>query len=97
MTSRRAFAHELENAATGIADVSRLDLQIMLRRAALRIRNVDGLVLDADVDDAVQSLAEGIAITKKEFLRYIIREWLETNAYLPVHFIEEDSETDGNG
>ncbi|RWI85947.1 MAG: hypothetical protein E5X33_00090 [Mesorhizobium sp.] len=32
--------HELENAADQIADASRADLQVLLRRAALLLRNV---------------------------------------------------------
>jgi hypothetical protein len=52
--TRRSVAEELESAADRIADISRADLQI------------------------------------------ILREWLETNAYLPVREIDEDSETDGS-
>jgi hypothetical protein len=29
-------------------------------------------------------------------MQYILREWLETNGYLPVRMIDEESETDGS-
>lgn len=37
--ARQSIAEELENAADRIADISRADLQIILRRAALMLRN----------------------------------------------------------
>ncbi|WP_245418759.1 hypothetical protein [Mesorhizobium sp. WSM3864] len=42
--SRLTIASELEAAADQIAEISRADLQIMLRRAGLMLRNVTGLV-----------------------------------------------------
>ena len=51
--ARRAFVDELEKAADMIADISRAGLQILLRRAALRLRNMDGFDLGADADEAV--------------------------------------------
>lgn len=95
MPNRVKFAEELESAADRIGDVSRADLQIILRRAALRIRNTDGLALDSEIEDAVQSTAADLGLSKQDFLRRIIREWLEANTYLPVDLLEEDSETDG--
>lgn len=44
--TRRTFANELEQAADQIADVSKPDLQILLRRAAMRFRSIDGLSFD---------------------------------------------------
>lgn len=55
--TRLALTLELAKAADAIADVSRGDLQILLRRAALRLRNVEGLTLDADVEEAIDFLA----------------------------------------
>ncbi|WP_342634125.1 hypothetical protein [Mesorhizobium tamadayense] len=43
--SRMTIFSELEAAADQIAEISRADLQIMLRRAALMLRNVTGLAL----------------------------------------------------
>lgn len=49
--SRLNFAGELESAADQIADISRADLQIVLRRAALMLRNVAGVDLGARTDE----------------------------------------------
>jgi hypothetical protein len=47
----------LEDAAVRIADISRADLQIMLRRAALRLRNGGAVSMEDDVEDALRDLA----------------------------------------
>ncbi|MBE1208089.1 CopG family transcriptional regulator [Aminobacter carboxidus] len=85
------FADELDNAADRIADISRADLQIMLRRAALRLRNTEGIVLDEDVNEAVYALAADLKKTKQDLLRIMIREWLEHGGYLPVRAEEEEA------
>jgi len=96
MPNRIDFADELEDAANRIADISRADLQIMLRRAALRLRNTEGIVLDQDVNEAVYALAADLKKTKQDLLRIVIREWLEHGGYLPVPMLDEDDEVDGN-
>ncbi len=55
--TRRSFADELNSAADHIGDVNRADLQILLRRAALMLRNVEGVPLDPEWDDALRSVA----------------------------------------
>ncbi|TIL72292.1 MAG: hypothetical protein E5Y65_25970 [Mesorhizobium sp.] len=77
--TRQSFAEELESAADRIADMPRADLQIILRRAALMLRNVSGVPLEPATADTL-----------------VLREWLETNAYLPVRTIDEESEIDGS-
>ncbi|GAA2867640.1 hypothetical protein GGQ99_001262 [Aminobacter niigataensis] len=89
MSTRIDFADELESASNRIADISRADLQIMLRRAALRLRNVEGIVLEPDVNEAIDALAYDLKMNRKDLIRVIIREWLEKGAYLPVR-IEDD-------
>ena len=84
MTTRIDFAEELESASDRIADISRPDLQIMLRRAALRLRNTEGIVLEPDVDEAIDALAADLKMNRKDLLRVIIREWLEKGGYVPV-------------
>jgi predicted transcriptional regulator len=93
--TRRTFANELEQAADQIADVSRADLQTMLRRAALRPRNIEGMVLDSDADQAVDFLAVEMNLPRSEVLQTIIRDWLITGGRLPVETLDEESETDG--
>ena len=94
--TRLSVAKELESAADRIADISRPDLQIILRRAALMLRNVAGVPLEPATADALDSIAAEMKIGRSDLIQIILREWLETNAYLPVWTIDEDSETDGN-
>lgn len=60
--TRLSIVEELENAADSIADMSRADLQIMLRRAALMLRNVAGLPLEPATEDALNSIAAEMKI-----------------------------------
>ncbi|MGR9372304.1 CopG family transcriptional regulator [Rhizobium leguminosarum] len=85
----------LEDAADRIADISRPDLQIMLRRAALRLRNAAAVSMDHDVEEALRDLAGELGMTRNDTIRFIVREWMETNTYLPVHDLDEDGEVDG--
>ncbi|PCK81218.1 ribbon-helix-helix protein, CopG family [Rhizobium sophoriradicis] len=86
----------LEDAADRIADISRPDLQIMLRRAALRMRNAGSISMDDDVEEALRDLAGELGMTRNDTIRYIVREWMEKNTYLPVHDLDEDGEVSGN-
>ena len=56
--TRHDIASELEGAASQIGDMSRADLQVLLRRAALMLRNVTGLVLEPRVEESLAGLAE---------------------------------------
>ena len=60
------------------------------------LRNVAGVSLEPATDDALNSIAAEMKIGKSDLIRIVLREWLETNAYLPVRQIDEDSETNGN-
>jgi hypothetical protein len=94
--TRRSFAYELEEAANRISDISRANLQIILRRAALRLRNVEGLTLDAKVDQAIDELAADMKLPRSEVLRTIVRDWLTSAGRLRADAVDEESETDGN-
>ncbi|WP_414125443.1 CopG family transcriptional regulator [Rhizobium sp. BR 317] len=89
------MAGQLEYAADRIGDASRADLQIMLRRAALVIRNATPIPLDAETDDTLLSIVGELGMTRNEMVRHIIKEWLETNAYLPLRDLDEDGDVDG--
>lgn len=86
----------LEDAANRIADISRPDLQILLRRAALRLRNAAAVSLDDDVEDVLRDLAGELGLTRNDTIRFIIREWMEKNTYLPVLDLDEDGEVGGS-
>ena len=95
--TRRTFANDLERAADHIAEATRADLQILLRRAALRLRNVEGgLTLDPDTDQAVDLLAAELKLPRAEILQTIIRDWLVSGGRLPAHALDEESETDSS-
>lgn len=94
--TRLSMADELGSAADQIADMSRPDLQIILRRAALMLRNVAGVPLEPVTEDALDSIAAEMKISRSDLIQIVLREWLDTNGYLPVRMIDEDSETDGN-
>ena len=94
--TRLALVGELERTAERIADASRADLQVMLRRAALMLRNVNGVALDPKVDEPTTSLAHEMGVSKPDLINTIVGEWLIANAYLPVATLEEDSEIGGS-
>lgn len=83
----------LEEAADRIVDISRADLQIMLRRAALLLRN--SVSMEDDIEDALRDLAGELGKTRNDLIRFIVREWMEKNTYLPVHELDEDGDVDG--
>ncbi|WP_353810576.1 hypothetical protein [Mesorhizobium sp.] len=87
---------ELESAADHIADASRADLQVLLRRAALLLRNVGGLSLEPRTDEILAGLAAEMGKGKLDLVETILDDWLVANAYLPVpHALDEESETEG--
>lgn len=92
----RDFAVLLEETAARIDDVSRPDLQILLRRAAIMARNSGSIALNEDVEEALCSVAGELNMTRNQMIRYIVQEWLETNTYLPVRMLDEDSKADGS-
>ncbi|WP_287253117.1 hypothetical protein [Mesorhizobium sp.] len=64
------------------------DLQVILRRAALMLRNVSGLPLEPATEDALNSIAAEMKIGRSDLIQIVLREWLETNAYLPVRTLD---------
>jgi len=95
--SRHPFVHELESTADYIADASRADLQVLLRRASLVLRNVGGLSLDTRTDEILTDLAAEMGKAKPDLVETIVGEWLMANAYLPVpRQLDEESTVEGN-
>ncbi|MER9175283.1 hypothetical protein NKH72_17035 [Mesorhizobium sp. M0955] len=94
---RLSVAAELESAANRIDNISRADLQIMLRRAALVLRNVTGVTLDPAADESINGIAAEMRMSKPELIKTILGDWLVANAYLPVPYaLDEESATDGS-
>ena len=52
--------------------------------------------LGADIEEAVRSIADELGYSREQMLRVIVKEWLEQNAYLPVHELDEDGDTEGD-
>jgi len=73
----------LQDAADQIADISRADLEIMLRRAALLVRNSGSIPPDDDTEEAVRNISSELGLTREDAIRHIVREWMEKNTYLP--------------
>lgn len=86
----------LEDAANRIADISRADLQIMLRRAALLLRNSGSIAFDDDIEETLRDLSGEFGKTRNDTVRLIVREWMEQNTYLPMHELDEDGDVDGS-
>ncbi|WP_247241735.1 MULTISPECIES: CopG family transcriptional regulator [Rhizobium] len=83
------FAALLEDAANRIVEISARDLLIILRRAALQLRNSGLIVLDDDTEEALRNVSSELVLTREDAIRYIVREWMEKNTYLPVHELDE--------
>ncbi|MEH2679628.1 ribbon-helix-helix protein, CopG family [Rhizobium leguminosarum bv. viciae] len=79
-----------------MAHVSPPDLQGPRRRAALRLRNATAVSLEEEVEDALRHLAGELGLTRNDTIRFIVREWMEKNAYLPVHSLYEDGDVEGS-
>jgi hypothetical protein len=54
-----------------------LSRQVMLRRAAITIRNSAPIGLDAEVEDAVRAIADEPRMARNNMIRQIVKEWLE--------------------
>ncbi|MBX4918368.1 CopG family transcriptional regulator [Rhizobium bangladeshense] len=86
----------LEDAANRIDESSTQDLQIMLRRAALLARNAGSITLDDVTEEALRNVSSELVLTRDDAIRYIVREWMEQNTYLPVHELDEECDVDGS-
>ncbi|WP_342216759.1 ribbon-helix-helix protein, CopG family [Mesorhizobium sp. 131-3-5] len=96
--SRQSFVQELEGAADRNAEMSPSNLKVLLRRAALMLRNAgDGVDLEPKIEEILDGLAAEMGVSKAELIRTVVTEWLIANAYLPVFTIDEGSTTVGNG
>jgi metal-responsive CopG/Arc/MetJ family transcriptional regulator len=55
-----------------------------------------GVPLEPATADAIDSIAAEMGVGRSDLIQFVLREWLETNAYLRVRFVDEESETDGS-
>nr|WP_165447866.1 hypothetical protein [Rhizobium ruizarguesonis] len=47
-------------------------------------------------DNALCNLVSEFGVTRNDMIRFIVREWMEKNAYLPVHELDEDGDVEGS-
>lgn len=94
--SSAEFADKLDAAADRIADLDRSEMHTLLRRSALRLRNTQQVPLDPEWEDALRTVASEIGMTRNDLIRVILKDWLETHAYLPVHMLDDDGEVGGS-
>ncbi|GGA83045.1 hypothetical protein GCM10011491_08100 [Brucella endophytica] len=93
--SNSRFVSQLRETADR-ADASPVELRTLLRRAALRLDNTSGVVFEPAVEDMLSHVTGELKLGRSEFIQQVVREWLERNAYLPVHTLDEDDETAGS-
>ncbi|MBX4885371.1 CopG family transcriptional regulator [Rhizobium bangladeshense] len=86
----------LEDAADPSTTFPGANLQIMLRRAALIVRNAGSITLDPDLEEAVIDVSSELGLDRDDAIRFIVREWMEKNTYLPVQQLDEDGHVDGS-
>ena len=43
-----------------------------------------------DVEAAIRNVCSELVLTPEDAIRFIVREWMEKNTYLPVHDLDED-------
>ncbi|MBY4632773.1 CopG family transcriptional regulator [Rhizobium sp. 13T] len=49
---------------------------------------------DENMEEALRNISSELVLTRDDAIRYIVREWMEKNTYLPVHDLDEDGDTD---
>ncbi|APG86744.1 hypothetical protein [Sinorhizobium americanum] len=54
------------------------------------------IIFDDDVETALAFACEELQMTREELMRLLVREWLESYAYLPLNDLDEGSETAGS-
>ncbi|MFU0507921.1 hypothetical protein [Pseudaminobacter sp. NGMCC 1.201702] len=80
-TSNHGYAEQLEDAADAVDFISPADLQALLRRAALRLRNTAQLQLDPEWEDALQCVAAAVDFGWNELIRMMVQKWVKAQEY----------------
>jgi hypothetical protein len=88
------FISELTDAADRCDDSATAAL---LRRAALKLANLECPRLDADVEPWIELYASQYRTTRNEMIRRWTREYAESLGLVRVHELDEDGPASGNG
>lgn len=92
LAQRQTFVEILETTAKTINSTPPETLRALLLRAAIRLRNKEGIEIDPNVDHAVTSLAIEVGMTRAELIGDIICDWMQSNDFLPTWLHHEDGE-----
>lgn len=87
------FIADLNEAADRCLDA---EAAALLRRAALKLANIDPVVLDQDVEPWVELYASQYRTTRAEMIRRWTREYAESLGLVAVHDLDEDGPASGN-
>jgi hypothetical protein len=77
--TRISFADALETASEQVGATLDEEVAALLRRAAIKIRNSNTVVVDADIDFSLSELAMEYRVSKDQLIRKILREWVESH------------------
>lgn len=98
MTSDR-FAQQLLDASDSLDDLSRSDIQILLRRAALRVSNktqpAGTTILLPEVAAVIDEFAKATGLPRDEAVNMALTDWAIGMGIMSKEDLDEDSETEG--
>nr|WP_221155015.1 MULTISPECIES: hypothetical protein [unclassified Rhizobium] len=60
------------------------------------VRNAISIARDEYTEEALRNVFRELVLTRDDAIRYIVREWMEKNTYLPVRELDEDGDVDGS-
>jgi hypothetical protein len=83
------FIWQLEETADNIGVEQRYVLAALLRQAAIRLRNSNGVVIEPEMDLALKDIAAKLGESKPDLIRHILREWLERHSCRQESALEE--------
>lgn len=81
---------------TGLPKSLVADLQIMLRRTAIRLRNSQKIGFDNEIELSLGAVAFDLNRSREAMVQMIVREWLARQMYLPVRVLGEGGDVDGH-
>lgn len=82
--TNRSYADQLDAAADDIERRSLPEVQALLRRAAMRLKNGENLDLPVDVEAALGDFMASTRKPRTDAIGFVMREWLDANGYLEM-------------
>lgn len=72
----------LLEAANNIEDAPKQEVQALLHRAAIGLRNANSSPNELTLDDALSAAAKDMMLSRQDLVPRILREWLHIKGYL---------------